>query len=165
MGIETIEYIRQKPEYAELVRLAYFEKDLPLNVERFMASDEWKETWEKVKQYKPRATSLLDVGCGAGFTSIAFALKGLKVSSLEPDPDTTIGYGAIKKLAAHFSVQVEIVPSYFEESRLPSESFDIVLCQAINASCSRPQNLSFRSLQGITTKWNFIYGKRSYCEQ
>jgi 2-polyprenyl-3-methyl-5-hydroxy-6-metoxy-1,4-benzoquinol methylase len=123
---ETVEYIRQRPEYADLVRLAYFDKDLPLNVERFIAGEEWKETWKIVRHYNPRAKSLLDVGCGAGFTSIAFASKGLKVTSLEPDPDPTIGYGAIKRLAEHFNVKTEIASSYFEENNLAAESFDIV---------------------------------------
>jgi 2-polyprenyl-3-methyl-5-hydroxy-6-metoxy-1,4-benzoquinol methylase len=123
---ETIEYIRQSPEYADLVRFAYFEKNLPLNVERFIASEEWKETWKIVKQFNPRAKTLLDVGCGAGFTSIAFALNGLKVTSLEPDPDPTIGYGAIKTLAGHFNVQTQIASCYFEENNLTAEAFDIV---------------------------------------
>ncbi len=123
---ETIEYIRKDPAYAPLVKFAYFEKDLPLNVERFMASEEWTETKKIVNNYKPGAVSLLDVGCGAGFTSIAFALAGLKVTALEPDPDETIGYGAIKKLAGHYQVTVNIAPAYFEQSELPAESFDIV---------------------------------------
>jgi SAM-dependent methyltransferase len=123
---ETIEYIRQQPEFEDLVKQAYFEKELSLNVDRFLASGEWNETWKVVKKYAPKAESLLDVGCGSGFTSVAFSLKGIKVTALEPDADDTIGYGAINKLAKQFNCTISICPSYFENNDLPENSFDIV---------------------------------------
>lgn len=123
---ETIEYIRQLPEYTDLVKYAYFEKNLHLNVERFIESEEFLETNKILKTNIANAKSILDVGCGAGFTSVAFALNGFEVTALEPDPDDSVGFGAIKKLADYYKVKIKIAPDYFEKNRLSSESFDIV---------------------------------------
>ncbi len=50
---ETIQFIRTKPEYNELVKDAYFDENLTLNVERFRKSAEYKETLRLVRYYAP----------------------------------------------------------------------------------------------------------------
>ncbi len=63
---ETIQFIRTKPEYKDLVKLAYFEEDLPLNVERFIKSEEFIETQALLSKFKSLNSSikLLDIGSG-----------------------------------------------------------------------------------------------------
>ena len=52
---ETIQFIRTQPEYNELVEKAYFDENLPVNVERFKKSEEYKETLSLILHYSPDA--------------------------------------------------------------------------------------------------------------
>lgn len=124
---QTIQYIRTKPEYLELVEKAYFEEDLSLNVERFRQSEEFRETQSLLKQYAPKAKRLLDIGSGNGISAVSFALEGYEVVSVEPDPSTTIGAGAIKLLKAQYGLnQLEVYESFAEDIQFPDVSFDVV---------------------------------------
>lgn len=124
---ETIAYIRSQPEYAQLVRDAYFDTDLVGNVERFAATPEYAETLRLLNQYAPNAKTLLDVGCGNGISAISFAQKGLHVTALEPDPSPTIGAEAIRQLKAHYNLQnIDIVQGFAEDLQLPDASCDVV---------------------------------------
>lgn len=124
---ETIKYIRTQPEYQYLVEKAYFEEDLPLNVERFKASEEFIETLQLIKKYQPQGKKLLDIGCGNGISSIAFALNNYQVTAVEPDPSQTIGAGAIRQLVKHYNLSnVQVHEAFAEEIQFPPASFDIV---------------------------------------
>lgn len=124
---ETIRYIRTLPEYNFLVEKAYFEENLPLNVERFVKSEEFAETLEIFKKYQPTAKYILDIGAGNGMSSIAFALSGYRVTAVEPDKSETIGVGAIRKLKNHYQLSnVEIIEAFAEAMPLADEQFDIV---------------------------------------
>ncbi len=124
---ETIQYIRTKPEYKYLVEKAYLEENLPLNVERFIKSEEFLETLAILKKYQPMATSILDIGAGNGISSIALALSGYQISVVEPDKSETIGAGAIRKLKEHYQLSnIEIFEAFAEEIQFPDEHFDIV---------------------------------------
>lgn len=124
---ETIEYIRTKPSFSELVRYAYFEEDLSLNVERFRKSMEFRETFEIVKTFQPNGKKILDIGCGNGISTIAFALEGYDVTAVEPDPSVTIGAGAIRQLIMHYKLEnVMVHESFAEDIKFEENSFDIV---------------------------------------
>jgi ubiquinone/menaquinone biosynthesis C-methylase UbiE len=124
---ETIEYIRAKPDYADLVEQAYFEENLQLNVERFVDTQEFKETLSIIDQYEPNAKTILDIGCGNGISAINFALRGYRVAAVEPDPSNTVGAGAIRKLKEIYGLNNIIVyESLAEEINFKDSSFDIV---------------------------------------
>ena len=126
---ETIQFIRTQPEYKELVEFAYFEEELPLNVERFKDSEEYHETKAIISHYVQLNSSvkLLDIGSGNGISSIAFALDGLQVVSVEPDPSQTIGAGAINKLKEHYKLSnLNVHQAFAEELKFPDNNFDIV---------------------------------------
>lgn len=124
---ETIEYIRTIPEYKDLVEKAYFEEDLSLNVDRFRRSEEFEETLKLLKKYQPNAKTILDIGCGNGISSIAFALQNYQVIAVEPDPSETIGAGAIRKLKQINQLQnIEIFEAFAEDIAFDTESFDVV---------------------------------------
>ncbi len=124
---ETIQYIRTQPQYAELVEKAYFNADLPLNVERFRQSEEFVETLNLLKHYQPNAKTILDIGSGNGISAVALALQGYKVTTVEPDASETIGAGAIRKLKVHYQLEnLEIFEAFAEEIKFPACHFDIV---------------------------------------
>jgi ubiquinone/menaquinone biosynthesis C-methylase UbiE len=124
---ETIQYIRTKPEYNFLVEKAYFEEDLKLNVERFKNDTEFGETLKLIKQFAPNAKSILDIGCGNGISTISFALKNYEVTAVEPDPSSTIGAGAIRKLITEYNLSnVKVFEDFAENINFENNSFDIV---------------------------------------
>jgi ubiquinone/menaquinone biosynthesis C-methylase UbiE len=126
---ETIQYIRTRPEYADLIKFAYFEEELALNVERFMRSEEYQETKKNISSFIHLAstTKLLDIGSGNGISAVAFAIDGLQVESVEPDPSATIGAGAINKLKQHYHLaNLTVHQGFAEDLKFAAGSFDIV---------------------------------------
>jgi 2-polyprenyl-3-methyl-5-hydroxy-6-metoxy-1,4-benzoquinol methylase len=124
---ETIKYIRNQPEYSELVEKAYFDENLPLNVERFRQSEEYKETLRLFRIYVPNSKNILDIGCGNGISSIAFALDGYTVTACEPDPSNEVGAGAVKCLKEYYSIKnLEVYQEYAEKIDLLKDFYDIV---------------------------------------
>lgn len=126
---ETIDYIRTLPEYKDLVELAYFEKDLSLNVKRFRKSEEYFETKKLLSEYTNLDSSvkMIDIGSGNGISAVAFALDGVNVTAVEPDPSETIGAGAIRQLKEEFNLlNLDIFEGFAEELKFPDGYFDIV---------------------------------------
>lgn len=125
---EIIIDIRTKPEYMDLVRLAYFEADLKLNVDRFIKSDEYGATLDIFKKYiASKSANILDIGAGNGVSTIPFAMSGYQVTALEPDKSSTIGAGAIRSIASDLGLQhVTVVESFAESMPFPDATFDIV---------------------------------------
>jgi SAM-dependent methyltransferase len=123
---ETIKYIRNKPEYKILVEKAYFEENLPLNVERFKSSEEFLETLKLIKNHAPDTKKILDIGSGNGISAVAFALESYDVVASEPDPSHTIGAGAIRILKDHYKLNNLEVLEEFAENISYRDKFDIV---------------------------------------
>jgi len=124
---ETIQEIRTKPEFKDLVRLAYFDSDLDLNIQRFGVSDEFEETLRLIQQYQPNAKTIVDIGSGNGISAINFALKGYKIISIEPDKSDTVGAGAIRILKEkHALDNLTVYDAFAEDIQLPDSSFDVV---------------------------------------
>jgi ubiquinone/menaquinone biosynthesis C-methylase UbiE len=124
---QTIEYIRTLPEYQDLVKEAYFDSDLMLNIDRFEKSLELKITLELLNEFAPNAKNILDIGAGNGVSTISLARKGYTVTAIEPDSSDTVGAGAIRKLVHQCNLSnVEVHEKYAEELNLPAEKFDVV---------------------------------------
>jgi len=126
---EIIVQIRKDPSYQFLVEKAYFEEELPLNVERFRKSEEFRETLREIRSLfaKTDGIKLLDLGAGNGVATLAFALEGFEVTAVEPDNSETIGSGAIAKLEEHYKTgRVKVIESFGENLPLDDHSFGIV---------------------------------------
>lgn len=127
---ETIKFIRTQPEFQFLVAKAYFEENLPVNVERYRQETEYKETVNKIKKYAPNAKKILDIGSGNGITCVSFALEGYDVTTVEPDPSETIGAGAIRKLKEHYALEnLNVYEAFAEEINFKDEEFDVVFAR------------------------------------
>lgn len=141
---EIIIQIRKDPAYKELVKLAYFDEDLTLNVTRFQASEEFAATVQYIRQYT-QATALplriADIGAGNGIAAVAFALMGFDVTAVEPDPSDTVGAGAIRELKAHYNLSnLNVVEAFAEEMPISSDYFDVVyIRQAVHHACNLNQ--------------------------
>jgi ubiquinone/menaquinone biosynthesis C-methylase UbiE len=124
---ETIQYIRTQPEYEELVRDAYFDADLELNISHFKNSLEFQETLSIIDTYSPNAKFILDIGCGNGISTINFAQKGYQVTAVEPDSSLTVGAGAIRILKNKLGLtNIEIFEDFAENIQFEDNSFDLV---------------------------------------
>jgi ubiquinone/menaquinone biosynthesis C-methylase UbiE len=124
---ETIDFIRKRQEYSNLVEQAYFDEDLDSNIIRFKKSSEFIETVRLIKEINPSAQKMLDIGAGNGIASINFALLGYSVFAVEPDSSDAVGIGAIEKLIEKYKLNnIKVFQNYAEEINFPDESFDIV---------------------------------------
>ena len=124
---ETIAAIRKDAQYDDLVKLAYFDANLRLNVERFGASNEYVETLALIQEYAPSAKTILDIGAGNGISSINFGLSGYTVTVVEPDPSDSVGANAIRMLKSEYQLNNLLVyEKYAEEVGFEDNSFDIV---------------------------------------
>lgn len=124
---ETILHVRKIPDYENLLKDAYLEKDLLRNASRFKDSEEFKATLGLVEQYQPDAETLLDIGAGNGISTISFAQKGFHVTAVEPDSSDTVGRGAIAYICSRCKLHtVKIIDSYAEKLPLADNSFDVV---------------------------------------
>lgn len=117
---ETIRHIWTQEQFSQLVHDAYFGPDLADNITRFRESEEFQETLQELYALAGKGPHrILDVGCGNGISSIAFALEGHEVTGIDPDPSEIVGIGAARKMAAHFAVTERC--HFFEGT---SEDFD-----------------------------------------
>ena len=127
---ETIKEIRTKDNYKSLVHEAYLGEDLNDNIIRFSKSAEFQECLKELESAigSLAGKSMLDIGAGNGLATISFAITGLKVSALEPDPSNTIGAGAIRKCVADHGLEdnVNVVEAWGEKLPFEDASFDIV---------------------------------------
>jgi SAM-dependent methyltransferase len=125
---QTIECIRQDPAFADLVRDAYYESNLSANVERFRTGEEFKATISLIESIMPEATVVADIGSGNGMATLAWALSDYYVYSVEPDPSSTVGAGAIRRLLIDYNLhdKISVIESYGEDTSLPDELVDIV---------------------------------------
>ena len=124
---DTIIKIRKEDAFKELVEKAYFDENLELNVKRFGNSEEFKETLKIITSYDSKASSILDIGCGNGISSVNFALQKYHVTAVEPDPSFTVGADAIKKLKTTYALDnLDVYEAFAEDINFKSNSFDIV---------------------------------------
>ncbi|MCY7291051.1 MAG: methyltransferase domain-containing protein [Ferruginibacter sp.] len=125
---ESVRWMRCQPELSQLVKLCYLDQDNLAAAERFVLSEEFVEVVKilKIKE-SPIKLRILDLGCGNGIASYAFASLGHEISAVDPDTSNDVGLGATKKLAAVVNNGSIVTYQAFAEA-LPFENatFDIV---------------------------------------
>ncbi len=146
---ESVRWMRRQPELSQLVEFCYLDQDNLAAAKRFVLSEEFVEVVKILKiKSSPTKLKILDLGCGNGIASYAFASLGHDISAVDPDTSDDVGLGATKKLAAVVNKGSILTYQAFAEA-LPFENatFDIVYArQALHhftdlqkglAECSR----------------------------
>lgn len=124
----AVRWLREQPEFAGLVRDAYYDDPLAAAAERYRASGEWGAIRALLPQSRGAA---LDVGAGRGIASYALAREGFQVTALEPDPSPLVGSGAIRALARDAHVEIGVMEGFSEAVPCPDACFDLVLARAV----------------------------------
>lgn len=137
---QAVQWLRDQPNERELVLAAYYDDPLPGAAERYYQSEEWSAIRPLLSVSRERA---LDVGAGRGIASYALAREGYFVTALEPDASALVGAEAIRSLAAHSGLPIEVRQEFSECLPFPDETFDLVFARAVlhhardlNAACA-----------------------------
>lgn len=125
---ESVRWLRSQPELAEFVEQCYLDEDNLAAAKRFAASEEFAAVAAFLKANRPHPKlKILDLGCGNGIASYAFASLGHEVSSVDPDPSEDVGLGATSRLAeAAGAGSIATFASYAESLPFPDSAFDAV---------------------------------------
>jgi ubiquinone/menaquinone biosynthesis C-methylase UbiE len=120
--------MRGQAEHTELVKLCYLDQDNLEAAKRFMASEEFQEV-SKLLQLRDRTTpaKVLDLGCGNGIASYAFASLNCEVTAVDPDTSDDVGLMAADRLRAHISSgSITTIQATAESLPFPDNTFDVI---------------------------------------
>lgn len=125
---QAVQWLREQPEYQELVLAAYYDDPLPAAAERYWRSEEW----QAIRPLLPPTPGLaLDVGAGRGIASYALAKEGFAVISLEPDASALVGAQAIRDLAEASGLPIQVTQEFSERLPFADAQFDVVFARAV----------------------------------
>jgi len=122
------EVARRDPALAGLVGDTYMDADVHVAAERFAASAEFDATWEIVARDGPPAV-VVDLGAGTGIATRAFLGRGAgHVYAIEPDPDDTVGAGALRDTDPE---RCTVCQTVGERLPLPDRTVDLVYARQV----------------------------------
>jgi len=125
---ESVNWMRSQQEYSEFVKLCYLHEDNFAAAKQFVASEEFTEVVQMLGLSRlHKKLKILDLGCGNGIVSYAFAALGHDVSAVDPDMSEDVGLGATARLASKVSNgSISIFQAFAESLPFPDSTFDIV---------------------------------------
>lgn len=118
--------MRGRPEYAELVKLSYLDEDNLAAAERFASSEEFAAVSSLLGLGAGRRLRVLDLGCGNGIASYAFASLGHDVTAADPDPSADVGLAAAERLSPRAPGRIETCRAGAESLPFADAAFDVV---------------------------------------
>lgn len=125
---EALQYMRSRPEYADLLAANYLDEPAEAAALRFANSEEWQETAAWLPSPPGRA---LDLGAGSGPASYALARAGWEVAAVDPNPGCQAGAGAVRALARQAGLTVRAVAARGEQLPFADGIFDLVYCREV----------------------------------
>jgi len=165
----SVNWLRNQPHNSKLVEFCYLDEDNFAAAKRFASSEEFAEVIKLLKIDKVQAKlKILDVGCGNGIASYAFAFLGHDIFAVDPDPSDDVGLGATRRLASMLSKgSISTHQAFAESLPFSDATFDIVYArQALHhftdlheglAECSRvlkPKGLLLATREHIVSDNN-----------
>jgi ubiquinone/menaquinone biosynthesis C-methylase UbiE len=125
---KSVDWMRGQAEHTELVKLCYLDRDNLEAAKRFTASEEFQAVG-KLLQLTDRATpaKVLDLGCGNGIASYAFASLNCEVTAVDPDTSDDVGLMAADRLRASISNgSITTIQATAESLPFPDNTFDVI---------------------------------------
>ena len=125
---ESVRWMRSSTEHSELVKLCYLDEDNLTAAKHFASSEEFTEVVKFLRlRESHRKLKILDLGCGNGIASYAFASLGHNVSAIDPDTSEDVGLGATARLAPTISNgSIKTFQAFAESLPFADSTFDIV---------------------------------------
>ncbi len=163
---ESVNWLREQPEHSEMVKLCYLDRDSLAAAKRFSSSEEFAEVVKLLKLNESnKKLKILDLGCGNGIASYAFASLGHNVYAVDPDSSKDVGLEAIPRLASEIrNGSISTFQAAAESLPFTDSTFDVVYArQALHhfadlhqglAECSRvlkPKGLLFATREHVVS--------------
>jgi SAM-dependent methyltransferase len=121
---DAVRWYRSQPGQERAILDNYFDLPVGRAIERFEASEEFKEVSRLLGPGAGRR--VLDFGAGNGIASIALAASGWTVTSLEPDPSSEVGNGAVRSVARDRKLDVRVIDDATLPLPVPAATFDAI---------------------------------------
>jgi SAM-dependent methyltransferase len=123
---QAVDWLRTKPEHAEVVRSSYLDEDIGAAAWRFATSEEMAEVSRLLKLVSVPRLVIADVGCGNGIAAYAMAEMGHDVIGIDPDASDKVGLGAFAVLGQQARGEMRPISGSAEEIPLADNSVDRV---------------------------------------
>jgi ubiquinone/menaquinone biosynthesis C-methylase UbiE len=125
---ESVQWMRDQSQDSEFVRQCYLDQDNVAAAIRFSESEEFAETVNLLALNSPHKTlKILDLGCGNGIASYAFASLGHDIVSVDPDLSEDVGLQATQRLSDRLQRgSISVMQAFAESLPFQDSSFDIV---------------------------------------
>jgi ubiquinone/menaquinone biosynthesis C-methylase UbiE len=125
---DSVNWLREQEQYTEFVKLCYLDRDNLEAAKRFTASEEFQEVAKllKIKDRK-KPIRVLDLGCGNGIASYAFASLGCDVTSVDPDLSDDVGLMAADRLSNYTTDgSIKTIQATAESLPFSDNLFDVI---------------------------------------
>ncbi len=125
---QAVVWLRNQPDQTELVRACFYDDPIVEAAQRFHDGSEWRTVQKLLGESRG---TVLEIGAGRGIASYALAKDGWKVTALEPDDSTLVGYKAIESLRESAGLDIGIVKDWGESLPFSDNTFDLVYGRAV----------------------------------
>ncbi len=122
---------RTDPKLRAWAEGAFLEEDFGQAILRYSASEEFAGCWAALEPYLQRGCRLLDLGAGRGLTSLAFARRGVHVTSVEYDPSDVVGIGALASFQSRSGLPLSPIRGDILQLPFRDETFDLAFSRSV----------------------------------
>lgn len=125
---ESVHWIREQPDLEQTVKDCYLDEDIIAAAQRFASSEEFAEIVKLLKLNRTgKPWKILDIGCGNGIVSYAFANLGHDVTAVDPDDSADVGLGELPRLTGVLKGgSITAVKAFAENLPLQTSEYDLV---------------------------------------